>query len=155
MLLAGGIVLVAVLVAIIVTSDGSGPAAGEDGAGATIGRQDRAVDRPVREELTLERVQLEPGDEELIVSLPDERLNNLQTTGGATSVLLTCIDEDGRVSVRERHPWPLVVEAGYPPHVHQPARPELLDSLRRCRLTGRGIDFVGSVRRLPRPQPAR
>ncbi|HWC27147.1 MAG TPA: hypothetical protein VG474_11240, partial [Solirubrobacteraceae bacterium] len=145
-MLAGGVGLIAVLVTIIVTSDGSGPAAGKDRPGATVGQQDRAADRPVRATLTLERTQLEPDEEELIVSLPNERLNTLQTTRGATSVLLTCVDEDGRVSVRQRHPWPLVVEAGYPPHIHQPATPELLDSLRRCRLTGRGIAFVGSVR---------
>jgi len=106
--------------------------------------------RTVRGPITLERVVLRPGAEELVVSLPDEQLNTAQTTGGATSVLLRCVDEAGSEAIRQRHPWPLEVEYGYPPHVHQPAKAGVLAELRSCRLTGPGIDFTGDA---PPAQP--
>ena len=110
--------------------------------------------RTQRAELTLERAEHPAGYEELIVSLRDERLNTPATAGGATSVLLTCVDDRGRVTIRERQPWPLQIEPGYPPHAHQPVKPEILDSLRRCRLTARGIEFEGRVSgRLPVLEP--
>ena len=117
------------------------------------GGEDDAADAPVRTQratLTLERAEHPAGYEELIVSLPDERLNTPETTGGETSVLLTCADDRGRVTIRQPQPWPLQIEPGFPPHAHQPAKEEVLDSLRRCTLTAQGIDFEGRVSgRLP------
>ena len=105
-------------------------------------------DRAVRAELTLERAgPPTTAQPELLVSLPDARLNNLRTSGGETSVLLRCVDKAGRVTIRQNHEWPLLEELGFAPHVHQPATPEVLDSLRSCRLTGNGIDFAGSAPR--------
>jgi len=106
--------------------------------------------RKARAGLTLERAD-GPGYEELLVSLPDERMNTAETNAGATMVLLTCDDRSGRQTLLQEHAWPLVVEEGFPPHVHRPARPNVLDTLRSCRLEGRGIDFSGRVEgRLPR-----
>ena len=100
--------------------------------------------------LKLERAQT-TGYEELLVSLPDERMNTLGTNANAPTVLLTCRDRRGRQTVRSEHPWPLIVEEGYPPHIHQPALTKVLDTVRSCRLEGRGIDFSGSIKgRLPR-----
>ena len=154
-LLAGGVALTPVVVGIVLATSGTDgsdrtrparPAAGE----APVQRPVRTV----RAKLTLERAEVQPDYDELLVSLPDERLNSLETSGGATSVSLTCVGREGEISVRQRHPWPLVVEEGYPPHIHQPARPDTLAGLRRCRLTGPGIDFVGRVgRRLARSEP--
>ncbi len=109
--------------------------------------------RTVRARLTLERfMQPETGRAELLVSLPEKRLNQPDTTGGATSVLLRCVDQTGAVRVRRPTAWPLLEELGYPlPHIHQPASRKVLDSIRACRLTGSGIDFAGRVPgRLPR-----
>jgi hypothetical protein len=40
----------------------------------------------------------------------------------------------------------MMEEFGYPfPHLHVPVGPQLLDTIRRCRLTGPGIDFEGRV----------
>ncbi len=39
----------------------------------------------------------------------------------------------------------LLEEPGFPPHIHQPAPPEVLNSVRSCRLTGTGIDFTDAV----------
>ena len=111
---------------------------------ASSDRDDDAADAPLRTQratLTLERAQHPAGYEELIVSLPDDRLNTPQTTGGETSVLLTCADDRGRVTIRRPQPWPLPLEPGFPPHAHQPAKQEVLDSLRRCSLTAKGMDF--------------
>lgn len=142
--LAGAVALAAATALVIVVAAGSGDE----------GRSERPL-RVQHATLTLERAQHPAGYEELVVSLPDERLNTPATTGGATSVLLTCVDRQDRVTIRRRHRWPLLVEAGYPPHVHQPASPEVLDGLGSCRLTGRGIDFAGRVTgRLPALEPA-
>jgi len=85
------------------------------------------------------------------VSLPNERLNNLETSGGSRTVFLTCTARDGRTIVSSRWPWPLIVEEGFPPHIHQPAIAKTLEDVQACRLKGNGIDFSGSVRgRLPR-----
>jgi len=105
----------------------------------------------VRSELTLERfVVPTTGQPELLVSLPDRRLNSPETTGGEPSVLLRCVDRSGALKIREQTAWPLLEEAGYPPHIHQLARPDVLDVVRGCRLTGPGIAFAGRVAgRLP------
>ena len=134
--LAGGVLVVTLLVAVAVTVFASGGS--EGGAARTAG--------PARATLKLERAVLpDTGRPELLVSLPDERLNTLSTTGGKTSVLLRCVDRGGAVTVRQRHPWPLLEEVGYPPHVHQPALPKVLDALGRCRMVGSRVDFAGRV----------
>ncbi len=100
----------------------------------------------VRGKLTLER-STAPGaaQPELLVSLADPELNTLDVTGGERVVSLRCFDDSGSVAVRRVAEWPLVEEAGYLPHIHQPAGRELLDSIRACRLTGPGIDFEGQL----------
>lgn len=143
--LAGVVALVVLCVAIIIIVTG-------DSGGA---RSAKAPVRTARAKLTLERAAPpETPSLELVVSLPDERLNTRDTTGGKASVLLTCLDEGGRRLFRVRHPWPLVEEYGYPPHIHQPAAADVLDRLRSCRLTATGIDFAGRAPgRLPRLKP--
>lgn len=140
--LAAGLLLVVLVVGVVVAAGGSG------GGGAG---------KPAHARLKLERaMQPQSGYEEVLVSLPNQRLNNLGTNRGAKSVLLRCFDEQGRVTIRQRWPWPLLVEYGYPPHIHQPAVAKVLDRLRSCRLTGEGVDFVGRVSGpLPRFKPVR
>ncbi len=103
--------------------------------------------RTVRSELTLERFVLPTTGqpEELVVSLPEQRLNVPATTGGATQVLLRCVDRSGAETLRQTVAWPLLEEPGFPPHIHQAIRPDVLDGVRGCRLTGPGIDFRGRV----------
>lgn len=68
--------------------------------------------RTVRSELTLERFVLPTAGmpEELLVSLPEQRLNVPATTGGETTVLLRCVDEGGTEKLRQRVGWPLLEE---------------------------------------------
>lgn len=116
---------------------------------------DDEVDRPprvVRAQLTLERfVVPDATDPELLVSLSVPRLNTTDVTGGARTVTLRCLDASGATALTRPADWPLLEEAGFPPHIHQPANRRLLDSIRTCRLTGPGIVFEG---RLPDPEPA-
>ena len=162
-LLAAAVAAIAALVVVLVVvlgggdSDDGGTPAGAANATATAPAPGGAAPEllPVpaqkaRVELQLERAE-GPGYEELLVSLPDERMNTPETNANAPTAQLTCVDRRGKQTVSAEHPWPLVVEEGFPPHIHQPALPKVLDTVRRCRLQGRGIDFSGSVKgRLPR-----
>ena len=111
-----------------------------------------AVTRPrvplpvVRSKLRLEEFDRADTGIELLISLPATRLNTPRTTGGARSVTLTCFGASGAKAFVVPQPWPLMEEFGYPfPHIHVPVGQRLLDTIRRCRLTGPGIDFEGSV----------
>lgn len=100
----------------------------------------------VRSTLTLERFPSpSPKVQDLVVSLTDARLNTPQTARGKTSVLLTCLAAGGDEAVRRQVPWPLVVEAGFLPHVHELLRPGELDRIRSCRLTAAGLELSGRV----------
>jgi hypothetical protein len=162
-MLAAAVAVVAALVVVLVVvlgggdSDGDGTVAGAANGTATAPPAAPAGPEllPVPAEKAHVKLKLEraegPGYEELLVSLPDERMNTPETNANAPTAVLTCVDRTGRQTVRGEHPWPLVVEEGYPPHIHQPALAKVLNTVRRCRLRGRGIDFAGSVKgRLPR-----
>jgi hypothetical protein len=106
----------------------------------------------VRSSLTLQQRDTPDSGPELLISLPEARLNSRKTTGGDTSVALTCFSAGGARAFRVPQPWPMMEEFGYPlPHLHVPVGPQLLETIRRCRLTGPGIDLEGQVPgRLPR-----
>lgn len=135
-LIAGGVLLVAVFIAIVALPSGGGSEAGSD-----------KPRRAVQATLTLEQFKRpDTGMTELLISLPETRLNTPVTTGGATSVLLRCFDDNGAMVIRLPTAWPLLEEPGYPfPHIHHSAGQRLLNSLRRCRMTGGGINFEGRV----------
>ena len=140
MLLAAGVVIAGIVLGIVFLP----------GAGG--GSDDEKPRRVTRASLTLERsVAPATGQQELLVSLPGPQLNTPQMTGGASVVWLRCTDSRGMVAVRRPVDWPLIEEVGYPPHIHQPAGRKLLNSIRRCKLTGPGIDFSAVV---PGPVPA-
>lgn len=111
------------------------------------GGEDEEPRRTARARLTLEEFRTpDTGTLELLISLQETRLNDPELTGGERSVLLRCFDEGGAVAIRTRTDWPLLEEAGYPlPHIHHPAAREVLERVRRCRLTGPGVDFEGRV----------
>jgi hypothetical protein len=106
----------------------------------------------VRSGLTLAQRDAPDTGAELLISLPKARLNTRATTGGKTSVTLTCFVATGARAFSVLQPWPMMEEFGYPlPHLHVPVGPQLLETIRRCRLTGPGIDLEGHVPgRLPR-----
>ncbi len=138
-LLAAGLSLVALAVAVVLLVAGSR-------------REEEKPLRTVRATLTLEQfARPDTGATELLISLRETRLNTLDQTGGEKSVLLRCVDKGGAVLIRRPTEWPLLEETGYPyPHIHQLANQRVLDGVRGCRLTGPGIDFAG---RVPGPLP--
>jgi hypothetical protein len=144
-LLAAGVVVVAIVVGVVVLAFVGGDS-GDGGAKAG------AVVRPtLRARLTLEQYQRpDTGERELLVSLPGPRFNVEDAVRGVPIVWLRCFDAAGAMAIRSPYDWPLLEEPGYPPHIHQPADGHLLATVRRCRLTAPGVDFEGTVSgRLP------
>lgn len=142
-LLAGATLAVAAAVVVVLLLAGGSGGGGEEPR------------RTARARLTLEEFRTpDTGTLELLVSLQQTRLNDPELTGGERSVLLRCFDERDSVAIRTRTDWPLLEEAGYPlPHIHHPVAREVLERIRRCRLTGPGIDFEGRVPGPPPPAP--
>ena len=143
LLVAAGVVLVAVALGVVLLagSDGDAPV-GDDRPAAT---QTEPL-RTVTATLTLEQaVRPDTGGRELLVSVPGPQFNTPELTRGAPLVALRCFDRGGTLVIDQPVDWPLEEEAGYPPHIHRPAPRRELDVIRRCRLTAPGIDFEGSV----------
>lgn len=147
-LLAAGIALAVVAVGIVLLSSGGDPDAPArvTPRGPVRGAQTPLPALPVhRAALRLQKFKPRGAERaELLISLPAARLNTPRTTGGATSVTLTCFSASGAQAFAVPTAWPLQEEFGFPlPHIHVPAGRHLLDGLRRCRLTGPGIDLEG------------
>ena len=86
------------------------------------------------------------GTVELVVALPNEELNTLETTDGAPSVGLECVDAEGRVEFRVDHPVPFSDTDGglEPPHVHQRVDEDQLAAIESCRLDGTTLELEGA-----------
>ena len=110
--------------------------------------------RVTRATLALERaIRADNGQQELLVSLPGPQLNTPDINHGSTVVGLRCADDSGADVIRRQVDWPLVEEAGFPPHIHHPATPRTLERIRRCTLTGTGVAFSAATSRaLPAPE---
>lgn len=135
---AGAVAAAAVAGGALALTTGGDGASGGDGA--------QAPQRVVRAELMLEQARIgDSAERELIVSLKSPELNRLEVNGGQSSVALRCVDLDGAEAVRTNVPWPLLEEAGFPPHTHQPVHPRVVGRIRSCRMRGPGVDFAGSV----------
>jgi hypothetical protein len=148
LLVAAGVVLVAVALGVVLLAGSGGDApVGGDLPTAT---QTEPL-RTVTATLTLEQAELpDSGGRELLVSLPGPQFNTLDVTRGGVLVSLRCFDRGGALVLDQPVDWPLPEEAGYPPHIHRPAARRMLDEIRRCRVTAPGIDFEGRVSgRLP------
>jgi hypothetical protein len=118
-------VLVAVFAGLIVIATAGG---GSDGGGS----DDRSVPDGLRLEAT------SGGAPELVVYVEDPKVNRPATTGGATSVVVECIDNEDTVVFTSRQPWPFTgTDAGtLDPHVHMPVDASVLGSIVRCSLNG-------------------
>jgi len=86
--------------------------------------------------LKVEQAPTPEGGIEVLVTVPDD-LNVLETTGGKPVVDLVCTDDAGGTVIRARQTWPLARDGDPPaPHAHQPASPDELKSIARCKLVG-------------------
>jgi heme/copper-type cytochrome/quinol oxidase subunit 2 len=83
---------------------------------------------------------------ELLISLGDEELNKLTTTGGKTSVRIECIGRQGQPVLTGRQKWPFIRERGYEyPHAHQAATPEQVQRADECRVRGTRVTLEADV----------
>jgi hypothetical protein len=83
---------------------------------------------------------------ELLISLGDEELNKLTTTGGKTSVRIECIGRQGQPVLKGRQKWPFIRERGYEyPHAHQAATPEQVQRADECRVRGTRVTLDADV----------
>jgi len=83
---------------------------------------------------------------ELLISLGDEELNKLTTTGGKTSVRIECIGRQGQPVLTGRQKWPFIRERGYEyPHAHQAATPEQVQRADECRVRGTRVRLEADV----------
>jgi hypothetical protein len=83
---------------------------------------------------------------ELLISLGDEELNKLTTTGGKTSVRIECIGRQGQPVLTGRQKWPFIRERGYEyPHAHQAATPEQVQRADECRVRGTRVTLDADV----------
>ena len=148
-------VVLAVGVAIVAVAVGVGLVAlgGGDGGkgGSADGDKGPVAPRVVRAALKLEQyTRPDTGESELLASIPSPRFNGADMVRGTPLVWLQCFDATGKSLFRYAQDWPLLEEVGYPPHIHQLATARVLRSIRRCSVTGVGVDFEGSVTgRLP------
>jgi hypothetical protein len=99
------------------------------------------------DELRIETLRAGGGDPELVVSLPDDDLNTLETSGGKPSVTFECLDASGAVELRVEHLFPFTDTDGgvQPPHVHQRLSRRQLSAIERCRLEDTTPPLQGPV----------
>jgi hypothetical protein len=83
---------------------------------------------------------------ELLISLGDEELNTLETTGGKKSVRIECTGRQGQRVLTARQKWPFIRERGYEyPHAHQAATPEQVQRADECRVQGTRVILEADV----------
>lgn len=105
-----------------------------------------------RPNLMAERSTALTGAPELLISLGEDDLNRLQTTGGKRAVRVVCVGRDGRVVLDVRKRWPFVDELGYDfPHTHLVTSRAQVQQAQSCRLRGTRMLLEADVEgRLPR-----
>ena len=86
-------------------------------------------------------IRIEPsnlGVPEIVIYLEDPDLNTPETSGGAESVAIECMDRGGAVVFRGRENWPFSDTDGgiFDPHVHVRVDQAILGLIDRCRLKG-------------------
>jgi hypothetical protein len=99
-----------------------------------------------RRDLTVERSTALTGRPELLISLGEDDLNALKTTGGKRTVRVECVGRDGRVVIDAKRKWPFVNERGYDyPHTHLVADRTQVQRADRCRLWGTRVRLQADV----------
>jgi hypothetical protein len=84
---------------------------------------------------------------ELTVYVEDRSLNEPATAGGAPTVVVECVDGDGRIVSRRPEAWPFgeTDQGTLDPHAHIGMDPEQLDRIARCRLSGTDPPLEGRL----------
>ena len=120
------LVAIAVPVAVLSTTDSDG---------AAKSRNDLLLERYV------DPATLKP---EIVAYLPEHCMSKKATVPDGV-VELTCFDRAGHAVVTTREKWPLTTDLGGTlPHAHRPIAQKILDSIRRCSLTGGDLSISGT-----------
>lgn len=81
-----------------------------------------------------------------VLATVSQELNVPATADGAKDVTFECVDGQDEVVLRSQQPWPLLSDGNPPaPHVHQPASPQELRRLAKCRFPGTKPALEGRV----------
>ena len=94
------------------------------------------------------RVERTPGGlAEITIYVEDRSLNEPATAGGASTVVVECVDADGRVvsSRPERWPFTDTDDGTLDPHAHIGMDSAALERVARCRLTGTDPPLEGRL----------
>jgi hypothetical protein len=110
---------------------------------ALAGSGDESSERPAA--LRVERT---PGGlPEITIYVEDRSLNEPATAGGAGTVVIECVDADGRVVSSRPQRWPFTDtdDGTLDPHAHIGMDPAALERIARCRLTGTDPPLEGRL----------
>jgi hypothetical protein len=94
------------------------------------------------------RIERTPGRlPEITIYIEDRSLNNPATAGGAATVVVECVDAEGRIVSSRPEAWPFsdTDEGTVDPHAHIGMDPALLERIARCRLTGTDPPLEGRL----------
>ena len=84
---------------------------------------------------------------EITIYIEDRSLNKPSTAGGDTSVVVVCVDAEGRVVWRLPEPWPFsdTDQDTVDPHAHIGMDPAQIERIARCRLSGTDPPLEGRL----------
>ena len=94
------------------------------------------------------RVQRTPGDvPEITIYIEDRSLNKPSTAGGDTSVVVQCVDTEGRIVWKLPEAWPFsdTDSGSVDPHAHISMDAAQIERIARCRLTGTDPPLEGRL----------
>jgi hypothetical protein len=94
------------------------------------------------------RVERTPGGlPEITIYIEDRSLNQPSTAGGDTSVVVECVDTEGRIVWKLPEAWPFTDtdRGSVDPHAHIGMEPAQIERIARCRLTGTDPPLEGRL----------
>jgi len=94
------------------------------------------------------RVERTPGGPpEITIYIEDRSLNKPSTAGGDTSVVVECVDTEGRIVWKLPEAWPFTDtdQGSVDPHAHIGMDPAQIERIARCRLTGTDPPLAGRL----------
>jgi hypothetical protein len=94
------------------------------------------------------RVERTPGGlSEITIYIEDRSLNKASTAGGDTSVVVECVDTEGRIVWKLPEAWPFTDtdDGTIDPHAHIGMDPAQIERIARCRITGTDPPLEGRL----------
>jgi hypothetical protein len=94
------------------------------------------------------RVERTPGGPpEITIYIEDRSLNKPSTAGGDTSVVVECVDTEGRIVWKLPEAWPFTDtdQGSVDPHAHIGMDPAQIERIARCRLAGTDPPLAGRL----------